>query len=760
MAYIIKLKRSTGTISVKHIRRDVVLQHTGKRGLQGEPGVGIEIGGTTGQILRKASDVDYDTEWATAAGTGDMLAATYDPQNKSADAFARANHTGSQAISTVTNLQSSLDGKQASDADLTAIAALDSSTAGAIASDGAGWIKKTYAQLKTALGLVKADVGLGNADNTSDANKPVSTAQATADATVASNAASALSAHEADSTNVHGIANTAVLETTSGAQAKADAKVADAINDGTTTIAPSQNAVFDALALKAADADVVHDTGNETVGGVKTFSSDPIIPDEAYDATAWNGSLEPPTKNAVRDKIETMSGGGGQVDSVVAGTGIDVDATDPVNPEVALDSASQASLALADSATQPGDLATVATTGDYDDLIDKPTIPTTKNSVEVDAGAYQLVGDEAAPGNQQYYGTDGGGTKGFHAIPTGGAVEWGDIGGTLSDQTDLQGELDDKVDANAGITGATKTKITYDAKGLVTAGADATTADIADSADKRYITDAQQTVLGNTSGVNTGDQTLPVKATGAEIDTGTDDAKFATPKAIEDSSYIKAAYADALVIDSIADADTTHAPSRNAVFDALALKSPLASPTFTGTPAAPTAAAATNTTQLATTAHVFAERSNNATLTNKVIDGDDNTVQDLDDGVFKSTADVLKRVIRVVLDGGGSAITTGAKKVYVSVPYNCTITSWRLLADQSGSIVLDIWKDTYANFAPTVADTITASAKPTLSSVQKNESSALTGWTTTLAAGDVIEINVDSATTVTKVSLDLFVRVT
>ena len=29
-------------------------------------------------------------------------------------------------------------------------------------------------------GLVKADVGLGNVDNTSDANKPVSTAQQTA----------------------------------------------------------------------------------------------------------------------------------------------------------------------------------------------------------------------------------------------------------------------------------------------------------------------------------------------------------------------------------------------------------------------------------------------------------------------------------------------------------------------------------------------------------------------------------------------------
>lgn len=47
------------------------------------------------------------------------------------------------------------------------------------------------------------------------------------------------------------------------------------------------------------------------------------------------------------------------------------------------------------------------------------------------------------------------------------------------------------VAGNGAITGATKTKITYDTKGLVTAGADATTADIADSLDKRYVTDAQ-----------------------------------------------------------------------------------------------------------------------------------------------------------------------------------------------------------------------------------------------------------------------------
>ena len=72
--------------------------------------------------------------------------------------------------------------------------------------------------------------------------------------------------------------------------------------------------------------------------------------------------------------------------------------------------------------------------------------------------------------------TDAGG-KTVVTIPGGGGT-WGSITGTLSDQTDLQTALDGKVDENAAITGATKTKITYDAKGLVTAGDDAAIADI------------------------------------------------------------------------------------------------------------------------------------------------------------------------------------------------------------------------------------------------------------------------------------------
>lgn len=95
------------------------------------------------------------------------------------------------------------------------------------------------------------------------------------------------------------------------------------------------------------------------------------------------------------------------------------------------------------------------------------------------------------------------------------------------------------------------------------------------STTNKFVTAGDLTNLSNLSGTNTGDQTLPVKATGAEIDTGTDDAKFATAKAIEDSSYIKATYADAKVADAINDGTTTIAPSQNAVFDALALKQPL-----------------------------------------------------------------------------------------------------------------------------------------------------------------------------------------
>lgn len=89
--------------------------------------------------------------------------------------------------------------------------------------------------------------------------------------------------------------------------------------------------------------------------------------------------------------------------------------------------------------------------------------------------------------------------------------------------TATQTALNGKVDSNSAITGATKTKITYDSKGLVTAGADATTADITEVTDKRYVTDAQLTLIGNTSGVNTGNETNATIKTKLGAATSTND---------------------------------------------------------------------------------------------------------------------------------------------------------------------------------------------------------------------------------------------
>lgn len=107
-----------------------------------------------------------------------------------------------------------------------------------------------------------------------------------------------------------------------------------------------------------------------------------------------------------------------------------------------------------------------------------------------------------------------------------------------------------------------------------------------------------------------------------------------------------------------------------------------------------------------------------------------------------------------VIGDGVVAITTGVKGD-IEIPFNCLVTQYTLMADASGSIVIDLWKDTYANFPPTVADTITAAAKPTLSSSQKYQDTTLTGWTKTFSAGDVIRFNVDSAATVKLVTISI-----
>jgi hypothetical protein len=134
-------------------------------------------------------------------------------------------------------------------------------------------------------------------------------------------------------------------------------------------------------------------------------------------------------------------------------------------------------------------------------------------------------------------------------------------------------------------------------------------------------------------------------------------------------------------------------------------------------------------------------------------------IQDLPDAV--TTTEAGPGPITVTIDGLGAVIIAGYKGA-LPIPTACTITGWTVLSIDaspatSGSIVIDVWKDTYANFPPTVGDTITAAAKPTITTATK-ATGAPTGWTTAVAADDILAFNVDSCTSLIKVCLQLEVE--
>lgn len=113
--------------------------------------------------------------------------------------------------------------------------------------------------------------------------------------------------------------------------------------------------------------------------------------------------------------------------------------------------------------------------------------------------------------------------------------------------------------------------------------------------------------------------------------------------------------------------------------------------------------------------------------------------------------------IEVEIDGGGATITTGVK-AYIKVPFDFEIVRASLMGNTSGSIVIDVWRDSWAAFLAgtlVAADSICASAKPTVSGARGAEDATLTGWSKTCTDGQVLAINVDSVATFQKVTLEL-----
>ena len=115
----------------------------------------------------------------------------------------------------------------------------------------------------------------------------------------------------------------------------------------------------------------------------------------------------------------------------------------------------------------------------------------------------------------------------------------------------------------------------------------------------------------------------------------------------------------------------------------------------------------------------------------------------------------------VIFDGQGGVISNG-KIAYAQVPYNGTLTSWTLVAAQSGSCTITVFKDTYANYPPvTTADDI-YSVQPALASAIRNQNLTPTyvGSQATVTAGDWIGFTISGVTTVTWVNLSISITKT
>lgn len=154
------------------------------------------------------------------------------------------------------------------------------------------------------------------------------------------------------------------------------------------------------------------------------------------------------------------------------------------------------------------------------------------------------------------------------------------------------------------------------------------------------------------------------------------------------------------------------------------------SPALAGTPTAPTAVAGTNTTQVATTAHVFAERTNTATLTNKTLTSPTINTATIEGGTinnsviggttpaagtFTSLSATAAAITGGTINGTSIGATTRSTGAFTTLDANGNV----ILGDAAGDTVTVNGTATFVNGAVGVGGAADASAQLDVQSTTK-----------------------------------------
>ncbi len=106
--------------------------------------------------------------------------------------------------------------------------------------------------------------------------------------------------------------------------------------------------------------------------------------------------------------------------------------------------------------------------------------------------------------------------------------------------------------------------------------------------------------------------------------------------------------------------------------------------------------------------------------------------------------------------GGTSVISVPTNKVPISIREDCRIAGYVVLAQSdtnTGTCTLNIYHSSYGGYPP--SSSICASNKPTITSGVKTQDTTLTGWSTTLAAGDTLLVELEASTLFKAISIFL-----